>query len=426
MNTEVKVGAFTLGGLALVMAVFVMLSNISFMGDNDYRISVGFSQSIGLNPGNSVTYAGVHVGSVETISPEGTGVVVKLKIGKDVKIPKKSSFSITSNGVMGEKFINIQPAADADINDCYQDGDYVLGINDVGIDNVMSGINDALKEVHKLLATMNEILGNDQTKDALKAISINLRDITNNINGLTATMANIAVATQDDIRMMARNLNTTTGSLMKAADSVEQLVTTFNGDGETGVNLKTAVKNLSETSKRIDNMASALEKVVTDPKVASDIKETLHNVRSISQRADKMMGKVEGMSVTPGVETMYSGKSGKWITDFDARIGMGNNSFARFGVNDIGEANSIDLQGGMTSGTVGARAGLTESKVGVGLDIYGGKNLKLSVDAFDPNEFKVKSRIQYELGKDTYLFTQVNDINKSDKRATYFGLRREF
>lgn len=426
MSTEVKVGAFTLGGLALVIAVFVMLSGISFVGDNAYRINVSFGQSIGLNQGNNVTYAGVYIGSVETISPDGTGVLVKLKIKKDVRIPKKSSFSITSNGVMGEKFINIQPATDADMNDCYQDGDYVQGINDVGMDNVMSGINDALKDVHKLLANMNDILGNDQTKEALKVISLNIRDITENINGLTATMANIAVATQGDIQQMARNLNYTTGSLMKAADSVEQLVSTFNGDGETGRNLKVAVRNLSETSKRIDKMASALEQVVTDPQVASDLKATLHNVRNISQRADKMMGKVEGMSFNGGLETMYSGKADRWITDFDARLGLGSNSFARFGVNDIGESNSVDLQGGISSNDIGARFGLTESKVGVGVDLYGGKNLKLSVDAFDPNDFKLKSRLQYEVGKDTYLFTQVNDINKSEKRATYVGLRREF
>ena len=79
----------------------------------------------------------------------------------------------------------------------------------------------------------------------------------------------------------------------------------------------------------------------------------------------------------------------------------------------------------MSRGLFGARAGVIDSKAGIGIDI-GSKKLNLSVDGYDPNDFRLKSRLQYEIAKDTYLFTQVNDINKADKRATYFGLRKSF
>lgn len=426
MSTEAKVGAFTLGGIALVMAVVMFLTNFSFGGNKNYDLYVNFKQTIGLSPGDSVAYAGVAVGNVKSITPSGSGVLVEVQINSDVKIPRKSAFAITSNGVMGAKFINIQPDADCDMADCYQPGDYVIGANEAGIDNVMVGIGVALDQVHELLRNMNEILGNDETKQALKDVSLNIREVTANIKVLTATLADVTVSSQEDIRNVTRNLNSMTGSLMRAANGVESMVNTFNGDGATAENLKEAIANLSESSRRLNNMAASLEGVVTDPAVATDLKNILRNTSNLTQKADNMMSKVTGIQVGGGIETMYSGKNRNWATDFDLRISNGGNGFGKIGINDIGEGNTLDLQGGVRSGAFGGRAGVIEGKAGLGIDLFGGKKLQLSVDAFDPNEFKLKSRLQYEIAKDTYIFTQINDINKRDRRATYFGLRRSF
>ena len=425
MSTEVKVGAFTFGGISLMLAVFVFLTHFSFGGDKTYKLYVEFDQAIGLVPGNSVNYAGVSIGSVEKIIPDGAGVMVETNIGENVKIPRKSTFIITSNGVMGAKFVNIQPDKDCDMDDCYQPGDYVIGAGEAGLDNVMAGVSDALAEVRLLLASMNEIIGNDETKQALKDISLNIRAVTANVNVLTASLADVAVSSQDDIKNMARNLNVMTSSLTRTANSVEAMVNTFSGDGQTAENLKVAINNLSESSQRINRMAASLEGVVTDPTVAADLKNIIHNTSKLTQKADNMMSKVSGIKVGGGVETMYSGKTGKWISDFDMRIGSGN-SFGKIGVTDIGEGNRFELQGGMRADAFGGRVGIIEGKAGLGIDLFGGKKLQLSVDAYDPNEFKLKSRLQYEIAKDTYLFTQINDINKRDRRATYFGLRRSF
>ncbi|ORU00962.1 Mammalian cell entry related domain protein [Anaerovibrio sp. JC8] len=425
MNTEVKVGAFTVGGLALVMAVFVFLTNFSFGGDKSYNLYVNFGQAIGLTPGNAVAYAGVTVGSVEAISPNGPGVLVKVKIKDEVKIPRKSAFTITSNGVMGAKFVNIQPAQDSDLSDCYQPDDYVEGQGETGIDNVMEGVSAALDQVHELLANLNDIIGDNETKTALKDISMNMRQVTENMNVMTATLANVAVSSQDDIRNMARNLNLMTASLTRSANSVEAMVNTFSGDGATAENLKVAVNNLSEASVRLNNMAKSLEGVVTDPQVADDLKTTIHNTRNLTERADNMMSKISSIKVGGGLETMYSGNKHDWSSNLDLGLYSGN-SYGKIGVSDIGRENYFNLQGGTRSGMFGAHGGIIDSKAGLGIDLFGGNKVQLSVDAYDPNDFKLRSRLQFEVAPDTYLFTQVNDINRSRTRATYFGIRRSF
>ncbi|MBQ1941507.1 MAG: MlaD family protein [Anaerovibrio sp.] len=426
MTTEVKVGAFTLLGLILMIAMFAGLSDLKIGGEESYRLHVTFPEAIGLTAGNDVCYAGVKIGSVESVEPSGAEIMADLKINGGAKIPRASVFTITSDGVMGAKFVNIQPQADADMSDCLQPEELVAGTPEAGMSSMMNNLNTAVVKVQSLLDSMNAVLGNQETQAALKDISLNMRNITANIDVLSATLANMAVTNQDDIRQMARHLNVMTGSLMRAADNVEMLVKTFNGDGQTGNNLKEAIANLSATSKRIDHMASSLEGVVTDPQVAEDLKATLHNVRGISQRADKMMGTVSNIKFGGGLETMYSGKMSKWQTNMDLSVMPSANSSLRFGINDIGEENHIDLQGGMRSGSFGGRAGIFDSKAGVGVDVFGGDKLKFSVDAYDPNSFRLRSRLQYEIAPNTYLFTQVNDINRSADRAAYVGLRRSF
>lgn len=424
MKLEAKVGAFTLLGVGLLIGIMVMLSGVRLGGSQGYGLSIGFPQAVGLTSGNDVCYAGVAIGKVESVEPSGAGVIATVHIARDVKIPRQSTIVVTSNGVMGGKFINIVPDKDADFEDCYGAGDFVYGLQEATMDDMMVNINGAVLKVQTLLDSMNQVLGDKETQQALKEVSLNMRNITANIDTLTATLANMAEVNQGDVRQMAKNLNHMTGSLMRAADSLEVLVSAFNGNGETGANLREAIANLSATSKRIDNMAASLEGVVTDPQVAEDLKATLHNVRSVSQRADKMMGTVSEIEASPSVETMYSGKENNWQTNMGVDIRPTEDSLLRLGLNDIGENNRVNVQGGMYSGSFGARAGVIDSKAGVGIDI--GNKLQLSVDGYDPNDFKLKSRLQYEIAKDTYVFTQVNDINKSDTRATYFGLRRSF
>ena len=425
MTIQAKVGAFTIAGLILLFGMILALSDFHFSASG-YNVYAVFPHVAGLNPGAKVCYAGLEAGSVEEIKQDGDKISVAMKIKNGMNIPRKSTVRITPEGVMGGKYINIAPAPDADMGDILQDGDVVQGQAEIGMESVMEGVNNTLLQVQTLMQSLNEMLGDPEVKTAVKDMAINMRDVTSNLKVMTASLSGMAVNTQADVQQMARNLNMMSGSLMRAADSVEQLVTSFNGDGETGENLKVAVRNLTTTSERIDHMAASLEDFVTDPEVADDLRATLKNVRGVSDRADRMMGTLENIKIKPSVETMYSGKADKWKTDADVTIHNGDSGFFKLGVNDIGEENKVDVIGGMRSGSIGAHAGVIESKAGIGADVYIGKRVTMSVDAFDPNDIRIKSRLSYEFMPDTFLYTQMDDINDSDQRATFVGLSKSF
>ncbi len=426
MSTEAKVGAFTLAGLVLLTVVLVHLSGFTLGQEKTYKVYVSFPQVVGLNPSAEVRFVGVKVGSVENIEPDGLGVRVSLKLKSDVKIPKASQVTISSSGVMGEKFISIQPLPTADVNDSLRDGDAVNGMAEQGMESMMEGLNKAVGQVQELLQSLNEVLGNPQLKSAMVDISTNVRDVTANLKVMTESMARMAVNNEGDVRTMVRNLTQMSSGMNQAVDSVNQLLNDFAGDGQTMANIKVAIENIAATSQSIERTAKSIEGTATDPQVQEDLKAVLHNAHQVSQKANDMMERANNIQVKPGIETMYAGKDGKWRTNFDLNVNTAPDSFLRFGLADIGEGNQVNAQIGRRSGSFAGRAGVFESKAGVGLDAYAGRRWKFSVDAYDPNDFQLDLRSQYEVSPNTYLVGRWRDLNKSESRAAYFGIRHDF
>ena len=418
MTNEAKVGAFTLLGIVVMAFIVVHLSGFSFGGDRDYKIQVRFSQVNGLKQGAAVRYAGVDIGKVTEIQPTDGGATVILKVKDKIKVPRESVFTISGEGLMGEKFINIIPTEE-DMGDYLQPGDVVTGKPERGMESIMNTANATMEEMKELVRSMNRIVGNSDVQDSLIQTAMNLREI-------TSALSRMAVSNESDLRVMVHNLSRMSQNLMEASSSVNQMVDTFSGNGETAENLRVTIANLSNTSQRIDNMASNLEGVIADPGTAEDLRTVIHNARSVTQQADTMMAKVSSIHTDVGAEMLYSGGNKDWMANADLRIYSDPNSFLLLGVDDIGEGNKANVQVGRSNGYLTGRAGMIDSKAGIGLDAYAGDKWKISAEAYDMNNVAVKLRAQYEVAADTYVVGQINDVNKGDKRATYIGLRRTF
>ena len=142
MKTEAKVGAFTLAGLLLLAALVIGLSGFSLRSGKGYTVYAGFHQVVGLEKQAQVCLSGVPVGEVKSIENDGGGVTVAMRVRPDVRIPEGSHVTIGTPGVMGEKFVNIQPAEDRGYY--ISDGAYLIGEDEAGMDSMFAGINQAV------------------------------------------------------------------------------------------------------------------------------------------------------------------------------------------------------------------------------------------------------------------------------------------
>lgn len=424
MTNEAKVGAFTILGIIIFALVYVFLTGFHFSGNKMYGISVGFQQVLGLNPGANVCFAGVSVGEVTDISTEGSGVRVDLKLPSYLQMPKDSMITITSVGVMGEKFINIVPAKD---NGMYiKEGDYIIGYDEQGIESMMDKINKALTQVHILLLSMNEIFASQVAKDSVIESSKNIREITENIRTLSKVFATSALENQGDIRLIIENLSAITTHLRDFSSEAEKMMQDVSGDGSSGKNLKIAIKNLAQTSVRVENMARNLEGVVADQKTKEDLRATIQNARHLSDKANSLLHTFSDIDTKVGAEVLYSGKDDYYETNVDVKFSKKTQDFLNLGIVDIGEDNLLSMQVGRQNGALATRAGIFENKLGIGVDGKLGERFSFSLDAYQLNNAILKLKSKYLLTKDTELVWQIKNLNHKDQRANYIGLRRTF
>lgn len=426
MTNEAKVGIFTVIGLALLIGIVLYLSGFNPNRDKDYSFDITFNQVTGLKPGAGVSYAGIAVGRVKNIEAYKDRAKVTVEVKGDIQIAKDSLFTINSDGLMGEKFISIMPPAHP--SGVYlSGGESVEGVDEKGLDYLLAQAGTTLEDVQVLIKSMNAILGNKNVQNSLVQTAVNLNELTGNMNDLMRVMANLAVNNQQDIDKMIKNLAAMTDSMSNAADQIDQMINDFSGDGQTAENMKIAIANLAATSESIQKMAANMEPVIADPATAENLRNIINNASNISTRANTMMDKVSDIKVKAGVDALYSGGESDWAVNADVRVYSNPNSFLLIGADDIGGDDSgTNLQVGTGNGTFTGRGGLIDDKVGLGVDFKTSEKSQISVDAYDPDDIRVKLRGQYEVADGTYLIGQVKDINDSDERAAYLGLRQEF
>jgi phospholipid/cholesterol/gamma-HCH transport system substrate-binding protein len=108
---ETIVGIFVAIGILCVGYMTVKLGKVSFFGDDYYSIYTRFGSVSGLRVGNPIEINGIEVGRVEqmSIDQEKQMAVVELKIKKGVHVYDDASVAIKTAGLIGDKFIKIDP-----------------------------------------------------------------------------------------------------------------------------------------------------------------------------------------------------------------------------------------------------------------------------------------------------------------------------
>lgn len=114
---ETAVGIFVVLGLLCVAYLTVKLGEVSIFGENTYTLYARFTSVSGLRVGSPVEILGLEVGRVErlTFDEEHQMALVETKIKKGVKIYKDAIASIKTSGLIGDKYIQIDPGGSDEV-----------------------------------------------------------------------------------------------------------------------------------------------------------------------------------------------------------------------------------------------------------------------------------------------------------------------
>ena len=115
-SLEVWVGLFVAAGiLALAMLAFKVGNLTSADVMNSYKVTGRFDNVGGLKVKAAVTMAGVRIGRVSAIAFDNKKyqALVTMDVdGRYQNIPKDSSASILTSGLLGDQYIGIEPGGD--------------------------------------------------------------------------------------------------------------------------------------------------------------------------------------------------------------------------------------------------------------------------------------------------------------------------
>src|SRR3989338_6478171 len=112
---EVKVGAFIILGLTLLVFFVFAIGDLSTAFQPGYRLRVLFDSAIGITDGAPVQYAGVEVGKVQggrVIYPKdqpAPKVEVLVRLPSSVTVRSDDEATISTIGLLGEKYLQISP-----------------------------------------------------------------------------------------------------------------------------------------------------------------------------------------------------------------------------------------------------------------------------------------------------------------------------
>jgi len=108
---ETTVGIFVVLGLLCIAYMSIKLGHVSLLGDNSYSIFARFTSISGLRVGNPVNMLGLDIGRVENLSMDQADqrAVVEMRIKKGVKIYDDAIASIKTEGLIGDKYVSIDP-----------------------------------------------------------------------------------------------------------------------------------------------------------------------------------------------------------------------------------------------------------------------------------------------------------------------------
>jgi phospholipid/cholesterol/gamma-HCH transport system substrate-binding protein len=423
---EARVGLLIFTGMLALIGAYWFLKG-SIVGGRTYTVYATFRDVQRMDKGASVRMAGVPIGEVLGISlTKGNMARLELRIRDGIRIPKGSHVLITSGGLVGDVFVQVEPGHGPGYLAEYAT---IRGQDSVTLDSLMPQASKLLSQLQTTVESLNSVLGDKRMLAAMKNSMINTEAATEQAVGLVKDFRNMAVSNSDELNKALANATKASADFAAFAANVRGIMEKGGSKDMTAMleSGKTAADNLVKASEKVKELAS-------DQQITSDLKATLSNLRKTSENAEVLTEKLSHVlggkpgqrptihTESPTLDLFRDFHDGRFRVDYNVTIPSGKTSFYRLGLLGIGDSTRFNLQAGriLNPGSR-LRYGMYSSRLGVGFDKDITNRTGLSADLYGLNDTKLELKGRYDLTDDWGVWLGTDDL--LDTRGLLLGVQ---
>lgn len=216
ISPEAKVGLTVVLSLVLLVTMTMAIGRIDFGQNDAFELDITYRTVDGLREGAPVRFAGVNVGKVSIIELLPYGVLVRIKLDRELLIPVDSRFVIANAGILGDKYVEIVPGRQ---QQALTSRTEVVGVEPIAIDHLLGEVESALKNLNFVVNSISEFADSEELRVSMADTGVLLRDT---VAGLKATVDQVS-----DITVSVKEVATHVEDFSKQLPDI-QIQTMFN------------------------------------------------------------------------------------------------------------------------------------------------------------------------------------------------------
>lgn len=285
---NVKLGFFVVAGLAFLVLVLYMIGRDQSMFGSNYTLKARFDHVQGLVSGNNVRYAGIEAGTVKKVSIlNDTVIEVTMLIEKRMLniIRKNALVSIGTEGLVGNKVVNITPAHEP--ADFAVEGDILPTRKSVSTDDMLN----TLEETNKDIAFIARELKTTVTRINNSSALWNMLSDSGIPNDIRSSVHQIRQAT-GKANLMVNDLHELVRDVKEGKGSVGALLT----DTAFAYNLNQLMMQYQQVGVQADSLAKEMQAMVSS--IRQDVNQgpgPVHSLLKDKSISDKLQQSLDNI-----------------------------------------------------------------------------------------------------------------------------------
>ena len=266
---NIKLGLLVLAGFAFFMLMLYWVGKDTNMFSSNIVLKARFQNVNGLMPGNNVRSSGIQVGTVRTITfINDSTIEIEMVVDEDFKkfISKNAVVNIGSEGLMGNKIVNIIPGKGYAQE--VEDGDLLASKKNPDTDEMLKILYETNNTVAQIAISVKSTV--DQVNNSTTIWSLlNDASVSSNIK---SSLVNIRQATED------------LTLFMEEMELIANKIESGNGTAGTIINDTIMSADLLNATKEIRSMAEDANKLIQNLSVTLDeITQEIKNGKGTAQ-----------------------------------------------------------------------------------------------------------------------------------------------